>query len=63
MHDAMAHCYWRGVNMLPNCLSDRREGIGLRLKDAFTLYERFSRGRTDVQRAVALPDAIGASGQ
>lgn len=63
MHDAMAYCHWRGVNMLPNCLSDRGEGIALRLEDTFTLHERFPRGRADVQRAVAMSDAIGASGQ
>ena len=63
MHDAMTYCYWRGVNMLPDFLGDRGEGIALRLEDAFTSYEQFPRGRTDVQRAVAMPDAIGASGQ
>ena len=26
-------------------------------------YEQFPRGRADVQSAVAMPDAIGASGQ
>ena len=36
MHDAVAYCYWRGINMLPNRLSDRREGIALRLEDTFT---------------------------
>ena len=63
MHDAMAYRYWRGMNMLPDFLGDRGEGIALRLEDAFTFYEQLPRGRTDVQRAVAMSDAIGASGQ
>jgi hypothetical protein len=48
MHDAMAYCYWRGMNMLPDFLSDGDEGIVLRLEDTFTSYEQFSPGRTDV---------------
>jgi len=48
MNDAMAYCYWRGMNMLPDCLSDGGECIVLRLEDTFTSYEQFSRGRADV---------------
>lgn len=48
MHDTMTYCYWGGMNMLPNFLGDRIEGIALRLEDTFTSYEQFTRGRTDV---------------
>jgi hypothetical protein len=63
MHDAMTYCHWHGVNVLPDFLSDRGEGIALRFENAFTSYEQFSRGRTNVQRSVSMSDAIGASGQ
>ena len=63
MHDAMTYRYWRGMNMLPDFVGDRGQRIALRLKDAFTPYEQFPGERTDVQRAVAMSDAIGASGQ
>src|SRR5579862_756845 len=63
MHNAMAHCYRRGINMFPNRLGDGCQRIALRLQDTFTLYELFSRGRMDMQPTVATSDAIGASGQ
>src|SRR5579864_1580342 len=63
MHDPMAYRYWRRVNMLPECLSDNGKGMALRLVDTFTLYQRFSIRRADMQSAVAMPNSISTSGQ
>ena len=41
VHDAMAYCHGRGVNMLRNGRSDRGEGMALRLENTFALHERF----------------------
>lgn len=47
--------------MFADRLSDNGEDMPLRFVDAFTLYEGFPAGRTDVQCAVAKSNAIGAT--
>src|SRR6266567_5117155 len=63
MHNAMPNSHWRGGNLSPDCCRKSREGDALRLENTLLRDQRVAIGRTNVQAAVAVSDAIGASRQ
>ena len=49
--------------MIPECLCESGKGTGLRFEDTLFLDGRVSVGKTNPESAVALSNALGASGQ
>ncbi len=63
MDDAMANGYGRGVDMFFDGFRNNTEGVGLRFVDGILFHEGFAGGRTHLERAVVLADAVGAAGE
>src|SRR5580698_7317715 len=61
MHDAMSYCHRRAVNVLPDCRSDGRKRIALRLVDVITLHQYFSVSGINLQSAIATSNTCCAS--
>ena len=63
VYDAMPYGNWSGVNMIRDYRSKSGKSIALRLKDTFTDDGRGSVGKLNLECAIALSNALGASGQ
>src|SRR5277367_1103683 len=63
VHDAMAYGHWLDLNVIPEFGGETGKSIALRFVDTFARKYRVSIGRTNVYRAIALPNALGASRQ
>jgi hypothetical protein len=63
VYHAMAYGHWSGINMTPDRRSESEKGIALRLKNPFLNDGRVSVRKANLECAIALSNALGASGQ
>jgi len=63
VYHAMAYGHWSGANMIPDCCCESGKGNVLRFEYTFLLDGQVSVGKANLECAIALSNALGASGQ
>jgi len=63
VHNAVPHRNGCAVDILRHDRQQNREGMVLRFVNTLALHQRGSIGGTNMQAAIAVANAVGASGQ